>query len=324
MSYGSQKLAPHFLKTKQFSVTDWYNHVTSPVSPRAENLLDIDNTECQGQDNGDLDISWVKDLDRVQPLETCFDLMLDEKSYKTYQLSRLCLHNKRRGNYREKHQCSSRYIMLGVDDLAVQTLMETESDNEGFQNDCLKACLVSSLKSSSTSVSTVKLAATQLIAAGKLSDGVELLCLINKHSDACKYYMSFGMWQEAVWLAKISLSKEDSLSVMYRWVDLLWSSNEKNKAVVLMLSLGQYTTVLLMLRELKQYDKAALFLQTCLKNKLLEKTQETGPFIEQCFLEFTKLLTVSGYQKAVDYYCDFAGQKGDTFRQDLGVKVTWS
>ena len=43
-----------------------------------------------------------------------------------------------------------------------------------------------------------------------------------------------------------------------------------------MLSLGQYTTVLLMLRELKQYDKAALFLQTCLKNKLLEKTKETG------------------------------------------------
>lgn len=28
--------------------------------------------------------------------------------------------------------------MLGVDDMAVQTLMETESDNEGFQNDCLK------------------------------------------------------------------------------------------------------------------------------------------------------------------------------------------
>ena len=43
-----------------------------------------------------------------------------------------------------------------------------------------------------------------------------------------------------------------------------------------MLSLGQYTTVVLMLRELKQYDKAALFLQTCLKNKLMEKTKETG------------------------------------------------
>ena len=26
---------------------------------------------------------------------------------------------------------------------------------------------------------------------------------------------------------QISLSKEDSLSVMYRWVELLWSSNEK-------------------------------------------------------------------------------------------------
>ena len=43
-----------------------------------------------------------------------------------------------------------------------------------------------------------------------------------------------------------------------------------------MMSLGQYTTVLLMLTELKQYDKAALFLQTCLKHNLLEKNSKTG------------------------------------------------
>ena len=43
-----------------------------------------------------------------------------------------------------------------------------------------------------------------------------------------------------------------------------------------MMSLGQYTTVLLMLTELKQYDKAVLFLQTCLKNNLLEKNAKTG------------------------------------------------
>ena len=77
-----QKLAPGFLKTKQFGVMDWYNHVTSPLSPREENLLDLDTTDCEGEDDADLDISWVKDLDRVQPLETCFDLMLDEQNYK--------------------------------------------------------------------------------------------------------------------------------------------------------------------------------------------------------------------------------------------------
>ena len=61
---------------------DWYNHMTSPVSLRVENLLDFDNTVGQDHETDDLDISWVKDLDRVQPLETCFDLMLDENSYK--------------------------------------------------------------------------------------------------------------------------------------------------------------------------------------------------------------------------------------------------
>ena len=51
-----------------------------------------------------------------------------------------------------------------------------------------------------------------------------------------------------------------------------------------MLSLGQYTTVVLMLNELKQFDRAALFLQTCLKNKLLEKNSETGTHKHMLFV----------------------------------------
>ena len=46
-----------------------------------------------------------------------------------------------------------------------------------------------------------------------------------------------------------------------------------------------------------------------------------APFIEQIYVEFSKLLSVSGYQRAVDYYCHLAGQRGDNFIQDLGINI---
>ena len=61
-----------------------------------------------------------------------------------------------------------------------------------------------------------------------------------------------------------------------------FSFSFQNKVVLLMLSLGQYTTVLLMLIELKQFDKAGLFLQACLKHKLLEKNSQTGKLLHLC------------------------------------------
>ena len=44
--------------------------------------------------------------------------------------------------------------------------------------------------------------------------GVELLALIGKHQDACRYLQSDGRWGEAAWLSKVSLSEEESLSTL--------------------------------------------------------------------------------------------------------------
>ena len=65
------------------------------------------------------------------------------------------------------------------------------------------------------------------------------------------------------------------------------------------LSLGQYTTVLLMLQELKQYDKAALFLQTCLKNKLLEKNVQTGNLSTVTPYTYTTVRRTGQYPQAL-------------------------
>ena len=49
----------------------------------------------------------------------------------------------------------------------------------------------------------MKLVATNLIASGRLAEGVQLLCLIDKGLDACRYLQTYGAWDQAVWLAKV-------------------------------------------------------------------------------------------------------------------------
>ena len=92
-----------------------------------------------------------------------------------------------------------------------------------------RACLVASIRSSGASQSTIKLVATNLIASGKLQEGVQLLCLIDKGLDACRYLQTYGAWEQAVWLAKSTLEFNDCSEVMKRWVDHLCSTQVNQK-----------------------------------------------------------------------------------------------
>ena len=66
------------------------------------------------------------------------------------------------------------------------------------------ACLIACLKKENKSQSVVKLVATNLIASGDTQLGVQLLCVIHKALDACRYLQSNGQWDKSIWLAKVS------------------------------------------------------------------------------------------------------------------------
>ena len=82
--------------------------------------------------------------------------------------------------------------------------------------------------------STVKLVATSMIAAGKVSEGCQLLCLINKALDACRYMQTYGQWHQAIWLAKSTLEESDSAQVLKRYVDHLCSANVNLKSYAIL------------------------------------------------------------------------------------------
>ena len=73
-----------------------------------------------------------------------------------------------------------------------------------------------------------------MIAAGKVSEGCQLLCLINKALDACRYMQTYGQWHQAIWLAKSTLEEGDSAQVLKRYVDHLCSANVNLKSYAIL------------------------------------------------------------------------------------------
>ncbi|CAG5129448.1 unnamed protein product [Candidula unifasciata] len=297
---------------------------------RAHGTVKDGNREFTGGQEG-LDLITLDDssharkaeavLFRDQPLERCYDTLCDNHSFKKYQLDRVHLQDNKRATVEHTQKCADSYVQLGQSDRAVQLLLETESESDNYYIDCLKACLVASVKSSGASQSTIKLVATNLIASGRLTEGVQLLCLINKSLDACRYLQTYGAWDHAVWLAKASLEPNDCAEVLKRWAEHLSSPqvNQKSKSVLVLLSLGQFQKVLEVLYSMRNFDRAALFLEACLEFGLLKHTENTGSLYEAVYLEYARYLINLGLGPAAEHYCHKAGEKGQQLLQEVHI-----
>ncbi|MBN3298986.1 WDR11 protein, partial [Amia calva] len=210
-------------------------------------------------------------------LDICHDTLCESAYFQRSQLERVHLQEVKRSNYEHTKKCADQLLLLGQTDRAVQLLLETSAENPSYYCDSLKACLVTTITSSGPSQSTIKLVATNMIANGKLAEGVQLLCLIDKAADACRYLQTYGEWNRAAWLAKVRLSFPECSEVLKRWVDHLCSPqvNQKSKAMLVLLSLGCFQRVAEMLHSMRYFDRAALFIEASLKCGVMEANDNT-------------------------------------------------
>ncbi|XP_071948596.1 WD repeat-containing protein 11-like [Antedon mediterranea] len=252
-------------------------------------------------------------------LDCCYDALCTNQSYKRYQLERLCLHDNKRATYAHTKKCAESLMLLGQTDRAVQLFLETESENDSYYVDLLRACLVATIRSSGASQSTIKLVATSLIANGRLSEGVQLLCLIDKGLDACRYLQTYGQWNQAVWLAKATLSYAECCEVLKRWVDYLCTPtvNQKSLAILVLLSMGQFRRVLELLMSLHYYDRAAMLAEACSEFGVLPEDKVTRSILEKIYIEYARYLLSLGNKKGYGYFCNKAAEKAKKVITDL-------
>ncbi|KFV74400.1 WD repeat-containing protein 11, partial [Struthio camelus australis] len=262
----------------------------------------------------------------VNPLDICYDVLCENYYFQKFQLERVNLQEVKRSTYDHTKKCADQLLLLGQTDRAVQLLLETSSENAHYYCDSLKACLVTTVTSSGPSQSTIKLVATNMIANGKLAEGVQLLCLIDKAADACRYLQTYGEWNRAAWLAKVRLNSEECADVLKRWVDHLCSPqvNQKSKAILVLLSLGCFTKVAEMLHSMRYFDRAALFVEACLKYGAFEVNDDTNIlFFEIMFCMYVLIyyyarsLKILGFKQGALLFASKAGETGKDLLLEL-------
>ncbi|XP_072292622.1 WD repeat-containing protein 11 [Eucyclogobius newberryi] len=252
-------------------------------------------------------------------LDICHDVLCESSYFQKFQLDRVHLQEVKRSSYDHTKKCADQLLLLGQTDRAVQLLLETSADNTSYYCDSLKACLVTTITSSGPSQSTIKLVATNMIANGKLAEGVQLLCLIDKAADACRYLQTYGEWNRAAWLAKVRLNPNESSDVLKRWAEHLCSPqvNHKSKAILVLLSLGCFFRVGEMLHSMRQFDRAALFIEACLKSGVMEANDTTNKLIEAAFLDYARLLRTLGLREGAALWASRAGAAGEALMEEL-------
>ncbi|KRX49066.1 WD repeat-containing protein 11 [Trichinella murrelli] len=156
-------------------------------------------------------------------------------------------------------------VLLGQSDAAVELLLAETADpthaDTHYENG-LQACLLAAdhRHSSAHCRRTIQLVATNWIAAGRLLDGIWLLCLIDKQMDACRYLQSFGYWEQSVWLAKVALDDQRCAEVMLKWTEHL-SSSDLTLSLLVLAFLRQWDAVVRMLLDIGQTTVAWLLVQ---------------------------------------------------------------
>ncbi|XP_036402686.1 WD repeat-containing protein 11 [Megalops cyprinoides] len=252
-------------------------------------------------------------------LDICHDVLCESSYFQRFQLERVHLQEVKRSSYEHTKKCADQLLLLGQTDRAVQLLLETSADNPSYYCDSLKACLVTTITSSGPSQSTIKLVATNMIANGKLAEGVQLLCLIDKAADACRYLQTYGEWNRAAWLAKVRLNAVEGADVLKRWAEHLCSPqvNQKSKAILVLLSLGCFHKVGEMLHGMRYFDRAALFIDACLKYGVMEANDSTNKLIGSAFADYARVLRSMGLREGAVLWASRAGGAGEELLEEL-------
>lgn len=181
---------------------------SDPILPQDKLMRYISVAKLFGDKDSFQFWSIIRNVIDNAKFDSNYDFYMDNESFKELQQDKLALYEFVKNSFQQNQKICDLNIFLNNKQRAVQLLLDNQFSNDYYSNG-LKACLVSTLQINSNDLSTafpvIKLVATNLIANGKIDEGAQLLCLIGKTQDACRYLQSANKWNDAVWLAKVTI-----------------------------------------------------------------------------------------------------------------------
>jgi len=132
-------------------------------------------------------------------------------------------------------------VIAGELEKSAEILLDTEpSAAAQYISNGMKAALsvgAGSLPESSKAV--LKIVATNLLASGETDAGLELLCLLSKHSEAVKHVESANDWSKAILLCKSSLSPKQGHDCLSKYAHYLNSQRQVLKSASVYAYIGK-------------------------------------------------------------------------------------
>ena len=159
------------------------------------------------------------------------------------------------------HVASERFIQYGDQHNAIRVLMGSDPAWECFEADSLMACVVAAASGPEYFERTAKMVAINLIVRGDIDRGVQLLVLVGKADEACRYLVDAGRWDDAVKLAKLQLQPEARNVVFRQWVTHLLAVDDFPRVVLVLLALGDIERTVSVLHGKEKFQLAVELLK---------------------------------------------------------------
>lgn len=120
-------------------------------------------------------------------------------------------------------------------------------------------------------------------------------------------------------LSQVRLSSEECADVLKRWVDHLCSPqvNQKSKALLVLLSLGCFSSVAETLHSMRYFDRAALFVEACLEYGAFAVGEDTEKLISAIYTDYARSLKNLGFRQGAALFASKAGAAGKELLAEL-------
>ena len=164
----------------------------------------------------------------------------------------------------------------------------------------------------------MKITATNLIASGQIDDGLEMLCLLSKHSEAAKYLESSNDWSKAILLCKTSLNQKQSQDCLGKYGHFLNSQRQVLKSASIYAYVGKYDRAIEVLFGGRKRHLCYLLLLVCEKYGV-ELTNLSDHVKLAIRLDFARFIFDCGLYNEAIQFCDEIGEEAKDLKSELEI-----
>jgi hypothetical protein len=252
---------------------------------------------------------------RTGPLPSSFGLIRTESQVREqFEAQSSALERRRNMSDTTTHNLSARRFIWSNDShAAIAVLSNTDPSAASYQVDSLLACLVAASAGPEYFERTTTSAATGLIARGDVDLGVQLLVLVGRATEACRYLCESNRWDDAIRLSKLQvMSEADKLQLYEKWCTHLAVSQKNWKdACLVWLSMVSISRAVALLHGNDKFQLAVGLLEHCADGA------EPDPLLQGLHLDYGFFLHRLGLEKDATIQFSLAGPAGEHLKEAI-------